>query len=244
MGMSYHAACTKLGVEKNTTFHSRGHREPHARFAPKVAGIPPEQWRSSARNFVMQCHKTLLEDAEALHLLTRRGLTLETIRNHSLGWWSPSFDGQFLSLPDWGLPQVFKENGHEKKLWLPSGIVIPTFSREQLVKLKIRRSDWKEGDALPKYVEVSGSMKCPAIYGNAETGAILVVEAELDALLVQQLAGDLCSSIAIGGAGKKPDFDTDRHLRPRTSFGSRHIRRLSPGLSRRGKALAMLMRWA
>jgi hypothetical protein len=37
----------------------------------------------------------------------------------------------------------------------------------------------------------------------------VIVEAELDAMLIQHYAADLCCCMAIGGAGKKPDFVSD-----------------------------------
>ena len=111
-----------------------------------------------------------------------------------------------------------KEDGKERKLWLPRGIVIPSRLQDHVVKLKIRRSDWFEGEELPKYAEVSGSMKCPAIYGNINTRIAVVVEAELDAMLIQQCAADLCCCIAIGGAGKKPDVNVDCLLRNMSSI--------------------------
>ena len=92
--------------------------------------------------------------------------------------------------------------------------MIPTYDRStgELSKLKIRRSDWKVGDKLPKYVEISGSMQSPSVYGEAKSQPIVVVESEIDAILLQQCAGDLCCSMALGGASKRPDADGHRLL--------------------------------
>ncbi len=109
-----------------------------------------------------------------------------------------------LSRIEWGLSPTFDEQGKEKGLWLPSGIVIPTLSSGKVIKLKIRRQQWIEGDHLPKYVEITGGMKSPSLFGTHDK-VVFIVESELDALLVKQMAGDLCSCMALGGASKKPD---------------------------------------
>ena len=39
-----------------------------------------------------------------------------------------------------------------------------------------------------------------------------MVEAELDAMLLQQYAGDICCSMALGGASKRPDAESHKLL--------------------------------
>ncbi len=99
-------------------------------------------------------------------------------------------------------------------MWIPKGLVIPTYDRSagELSKLKIRRSDWQAGDKLPKYVEIAGSMQTPSVYGDPKSRPIVVVESEIDAILLQQCAGDLCCSMALGGASKRPDAEGHRLL--------------------------------
>ena len=55
-------------------------------------------------------------------------------------------------------------------------------------------------------------MKCPSFYGNPLDKPIVIIESELDAILTQQFASDLCCCMALGGAGKKPDFATHNIL--------------------------------
>lgn len=47
----------------------------------------------------------------------------------------------------------------------------------------------------------------------ANRGAVVIVESEFDALLTQQEAGDLCSTVALGGVAKKPDVVTHNLLK-------------------------------
>lgn len=201
MGMGYRAACSKLGQEPkapSTQLILRKHS-----FTPEEAHLPSEEWQSQAEKFVLACHQKLIESPEGLKLLYARGLTLPTIQRARLGW---NVNAQSVSRTSWD-----NLKGHTKPLWLPSGIVIPTLSAEKIIKVKIRRIDWKDDDPLPKYVEIKGSMKCPSLFGE-QSQNILLVEAELDALLVHQVTSDLCCCIALGGASKKPDQSTHQHL--------------------------------
>ena len=82
--------------------------------------------------------------------------------------------------------------------------MIPSFWLGELIKLKVRRAAWHPQDEFPKYVEISGSKKCLSVYGDTSL-PIVIVESELDAMLIQQFAGDLACSMALGGVSKKPD---------------------------------------
>ena len=74
------------------------------------------------------------------------------------------------------------------------------------LKIKIRRSNWREDDTFPKYVEVSGSRHCPSVYGDISK-PVVIVESEFDAILILQEAIHLVCSVALGGVSKKPDAD-------------------------------------
>lgn len=210
LGMDYRSACAKAGIEPKKMEVSSYSLPFRQEFSPEPAGIPSEIWQKKAKEFALLCHDSLLKNDEAIQLLSKRGLSLSTIREFCLGWNPMMYS---IPLNEWDLPVSLKEDGKERRLWLPKGIVIPVILNGAVIKLKIRRNDWHMEDHLPKYVEVSGSMKCPAVYGHMELNTILVVEAELDAILIQQHASDLCCCMAIGGAGKKPDLDSDRLLR-------------------------------
>ncbi len=105
-----------------------------------------------------------------------------------LGW---NVDTIFDNRSAWGLPAEVKENGKERTQWLPKGIVIPELDAGAPVRIKIRRSEWVQGDKLPKYAEVSGGLQRPSIYGDPQK-PVVVMESELDAILTQQFAADLC----------------------------------------------------
>ncbi len=208
LGLDFKSACSKLGVVKerrssSTYFFAR------PKFVASSAISPSELWIEKATAFAADCHKNLLNSSYAIGLLQARGFSLGMMKEFSLGW-KPS--DTFSDYPQWGLPISYNEAGKERKLWLPKGLVIPTFSNSHAIKLKIRRNAWQEGDKYPKYVEVSGSMKAASVYGNINLKVIVLVEAEFDAMLIQQFASDLCYSMAIGGVGKRPDAATDKLL--------------------------------
>ena len=131
------------------------------------------------------------------------------MKRFRLGW-NPT--NLFDQRERWGLALEINENGFPIRQWLPRGIVIPSFQDSHPTKIKIRRSDWVSEDALPKYVEVSGSTQSPSVYGDL-LKPVIIVESELDAILIQQEAADLVCSVALGGVSKKPDTQLHEWLK-------------------------------
>jgi DNA primase len=150
-----------------------------------------------------------MKEPQVIEHLAKRGLTLETIQRFSLGW-NP--ENLFEQRESWGLPPEIKENGSPRRLWLPKGIVIPSFLNSEPSKVKIRRSDWLKEDPLPKYVEISGSRQSPSVYGDTRK-PVIIVESELDAILIQQAAAPLVCCLALGGVSKKPDVELHAWLK-------------------------------
>jgi DNA primase len=208
MGLDYRSACMKIGVEAKTSFSQKTQKYPQ--FQPPCASEPPLIWQKNAEEFTSFANHQLMQNPQALNLLYQRGFSLETISLFSLGW-NPV--DQFVELPTWGLPLAWNEIGRERKVWLPQGIVIPSLLDKNIIKLKIRRSQWHKDDHFPKYIEVSGSMKCPSLYDTLNKQAFVILESELDAMLIQQHAADLCCCMAIGGASKKPDASSHELLK-------------------------------
>ncbi|MBS0656422.1 MAG: hypothetical protein JSR46_11645, partial [Verrucomicrobia bacterium] len=161
--MSYVEACKLLNLSPKTPPHTQLWK-PQPSFTPHTSNLPELAWRQHASNFITICHKRLLATSNALELLYDRGFTLGTMQHFQLGW----------------NPQTFHLNTpSNKKIWLPKGIVIPTFDAQlEPLKLKIRQQD-----AHPKYIEISGSQKAPSIYGDPTNKPFLILESELDAML-------------------------------------------------------------
>jgi hypothetical protein len=209
-GLSYQEACKRLRIEPK---QRNSVPFPKLVLKPKIVEEPSDLWKEKANSFVEWSHKQLLSNNEGLSLLKARGFNDELADRFVLGYNPQTF---FRERTNWGLTQEIKEDGKTRKLWLPAGLVISTFSDDGIVKVKIRRSEWKEGDKFPKYVEVSGSKQTPSIYGDTSLPLALILESELDALLIQQEAGDLVYCIALGGSTKPLDAETDQLLRKAT----------------------------
>lgn len=175
-----------------------------------IASDPPASWIEKATAFVEWCHLQLVNNPAALAKIQERGFTTESIIRYKIGFNPGDAQGRDLrrNREDWGLEEVYR------KLWLPVGFTIPTFNPDgKAIKVKIRRSSWKEGDKLPKYVEVSGSRSSPSVYGDTSLPLGLVLESEFDGLLIQQEASDLIYCVALGGSTKPIDAHTDALLR-------------------------------
>ncbi len=212
-GLNYRDACARLKIAPKTRQFTVMSKEIPK---PLISVNPPQKWIEKATAFTEWCHANLIKNLEAFKKVQERGFTTESIKKFKIGF-NPGDcqDREFkCSRQDWGLEERIKDDGTYQKIWLPVGFTVPTFSDDgQVVKLKIRRSAWRENDSLPKYVEISGSKSCPSIYGNTQLPVGLVLESEFDGLLSQQEVGDLLYSVALGGSTKPIDADTDALLR-------------------------------
>lgn len=211
-GMTYRNACANLNIEPkqgNCITFSRSKQK------PEIVKGPSDLWKEKGQAFIEWSHAQLMKNQKALAEIMKRGFSVESIVKFKLGFNSGDFGKDFFRVrKTWGLPTALKEDGTEKKLWLPVGLSIPTFSENKgLIKVKIRRTSWKEGDKLPKYVEISGSKQCTSIYGDTSLPIALILESEFDALLIQQFASDVLFCAALGGCSKPIDFETDKLLR-------------------------------
>lgn len=136
---------------------------------------------------------------DIIKTLTKRGIPKDAIADYGVGFLSSNttFDRKDLELPT-------ALDGKEK-LWIPKGITIPTFDNGKLIRLKVRRSDWRPGDFLSKYWEVSGGLKGLNLIGNKSRETIVVVESELDAYAVHWSLEGKVLVIAVGSNTKHPD---------------------------------------
>lgn len=207
-GLSYPEACRQLGVElreksilQNQEIHKR-------KWEPKAVFDPiPAVWLQKAAAFVGWAEKKLWgkEGARALKYLEGRGLRRETIRAFMLGW-NPS--DLYRDRAAWGLPEKKNSAGRAVKLWLPEGWVIPVFRADAISRIKIRRPNPAlQGGSNQRYIHVAGGHVKPMLLGKAKA-ACVVVESELDALLLHQVAGDVVTPIALGSANIRPDLET------------------------------------
>lgn len=213
-GLTYLEACEKLKLKPRDRQATFAIRQPYK--SPPTALDPADLWLEKSLAFVNWCHIQLMNSPAALKKVLERGFSMESVIRYKIGFNPGDPQGQDIrrERQDWGLKNQLKENGSSRKLWLPVGFTIPTLDSAGLpIKVKIRRTAWKEGDKLPKYVEVSGLKASPSIYGDANLPTGLILESEFDGLLVQQEAADLVYCIALGGSTKPVDLHTDTLLK-------------------------------
>lgn len=203
LGLTYVESCSKLklSVKPLQKHFVVDLTKSQKRFTESA--MPSSIWQIRASAFVSWCHNTLWNYPQALELLKSRGFKEESIIFWKLGYCPQAF---FRERYLWGLPEKQNSDGNLRRLWLPQGIVIPSFFEGNVIKIKIRRSE----ESLPphqkfsKYILLSGSCDSPTIYGKPSK-KIVIVESEFDAMLLQDILGDLCCVIALGGAQKRPD---------------------------------------
>ncbi len=168
----------------------------HVQYRRPEVSLPPCEppaaaWREAGLQFVAWAREQLWSDAGAAmrRYLHGRGLSDETILHAQLGFNPATLHRNAVR---WGL-----ECTHYRSQWLPAGLVIPSLVGGGLWKITIRQN--QPDRARQRYIAVAGSAN--PLY-NADTISVerpvMLVEGVLDALAVQQVAGDLVASVATG----------------------------------------------
>ena len=162
---------------------------------------PTELWREKLGNLIDMAHENIWNQEEILKRLEKRGVPKEAVKNYKIGYLAmkTAFSSQSLGY----------EEG-EKDINIFPGIVIPTFEPSgKLIRIKVRRTDWKPEHRLGKYLAVTGSMGGLNLIGSRKAPHVVVVESELDAYAVAHAAQDKALVIAVGSNTKNPDLATD-----------------------------------
>jgi hypothetical protein len=220
-GLPFREAARIMGKEIKGRRHVSTPRVPTQRqprpldVAP--VDVPGGSWQDHARKFVAFSHDHLMQSPDQLAWLESRGISRQTAARFRLGWNPGERGGRDIYRPrtSWGLPDVIKENGQPKKLWIPTGLTIPIIDGYDVLQIRIRRP---EGE--PRYFVLPGSASDPMPMLSAPScwpgrnQALIICESGLDAILLTQAVGDLAGVIAVGSAQAKPrDQRADRMVR-------------------------------
>ncbi len=171
-------------------------KSPENRWLPSEARNPETTWREKASALVEWAHQKLLRCQRELDYLEGRGLPLEAVKMFRLGWVPKDL---YRERPAWGLPsEISEKTGKPKRLWIPSGIVIPYFDDKGVHRVRIRQPEKQ-----PRYYWLPGSGDDVLIFGD-QAKAHVVVESDLDAMLIAWLAGDLVSAVPLGTCSARP----------------------------------------
>ena len=203
-GLSFREACARLNIsvpERPSSRRSDRTQAARPVFEPETRIPPADLWQEKAEKFIAWSEGNLFKDSPTLNWLSDRGISAESAHRYRLGW-NPGEDDRDLYRPRkaWGLPEVLKDDGRPKALWLPRGLVIPCIVDGVVYRVRIRRP---EGE--PRYYILPGSSMAVMIIGR-ERRAFVVVESELDAIACaesQLTAG----AVALGSVSAKPDAD-------------------------------------
>lgn len=205
-GLSYPDACRALQVDPGPQKRTAPSARPT--WTPKPATAPCDAWQDKASAFVAECAANMTPGSQGMAYAERRHLTASTVRALGIGW-NP--EDAWQDRAAWGLPPETNAKGNAKRVWLPSGLVIPSRRKAGLFAAKIRRTSWTPDDSLPKYVALPGSVP-GLVLGAGGVKPLVIVESELDAVLVWQEARDLVGVLALGTASGRPDADTTEFL--------------------------------
>ncbi len=189
-------------------------RETANRIDPEKSAIQsPDLWREKAGKLVDWAHGHLKKSPRQIEYLAGRGLTIKAIERFRLGWIPKDI---FRPRDSWGLPpgDISPKTGKPKKMWIPCGLVIPFISRAgDVERIRIRRP---EGE--PRYMVLPGGPSDPipllAIPSTWPGGnqALIICEAELDAMLISLSAGDLVGVLSVASSSAKPRHEDAHRL--------------------------------
>lgn len=223
--MTYHDACRQLGIEVKSAHLS----------LPKKAGEkkavtlpqdrdgyrkPSNEWMEHAAKLVVEAKKALQEYPAVLNYLAARGISPEIANKFHLGFihGESGHDYRCRGRQAWGLPDVRKENGKSKPLWIPEGLIIPAFDNfGNVIRLRVRRTKSSIARFSPdmKYVVIQGSSSLPMMV-RPKSKACVVVESELDAIACAAAcweSGLDVGALSVLTAMGKPDPDTHEILK-------------------------------
>ncbi len=167
-------------------------------FTPREYADVSETWADHAEKLVAWAIPRLA-GSPGMETLAQKGISPATAAACRLGWLPQDV---YRVRESWGFaPKISDKTGKPKRLWFPCGLVIPDYAQEcpRARRLRIRRCSGE-----PRYYVIEGSSLAAMCLGEVSR-CVVVVESELDAILIWQLAGDITSVVAMGSASIRPD---------------------------------------
>lgn len=178
---------------------------------PAAPRTPAELWQTEASQLVDQAHAAILGNRQALQYLSARGLDLAAVKKYRLGWQAGENGKNCIFRPRsaWGLQPKQRENSPPSNvLWIPRGITIPTIIDGRIDRIRIRRPNGDLGPEDAKYIAIEGGgSHVPSL--NPSARAQIAIESDLDALLVDHLAGDIIGAIPLTTVTVMPNGQSD-----------------------------------
>lgn len=174
-----YAACHGAGINPRRRRALTPRRSEAAASVRTTDNTPPaERWQQWATALQVKAAAALQQRLSDLAWLAARGIDADAARRAGLGWLAHDQRPERAAI---GLPP---RQGKDR-LWVPAGLVIPTWQDGALHRLRIRRPQADRERLLPdlKFYQVEGSGRAPlAIHPAGDVRGAVVVEAELDAI--------------------------------------------------------------
>jgi len=201
-GLNFKEACDELNIDKGWKYkNTDGIKKKSDSWVPKEKRTPKEKWQQKAKLLIEISKQALIQNKLGIDWLQNRGISLDGVKKYGLGWnMADKWEDRSL----WGMPYEEKKSNNLK---IPKGLIIPCFDEGEPARIRIRT-----GEKINPYHILPGSSLTPLILGK-EPAYIIIVESELDAMLIDELAGDLITTIALGNAQAKPDNLITNQLR-------------------------------
>lgn len=227
-GLDFKAALAELGIEGGRTAHRRRRAPAEPRRAdgpqiwtPRQWPDPLDAWSTYAEKLLTEATDRIASEPHALRWLAARGITEEAVHRYRIGYLpaeSTKYPGRYRARIALGLEPRIGDDGRERtKLFIPRGIVIPTFALDgRVLNLRIRRHSKDLTGRAPKYMELEGSCKAPLLLPSSRPGPLavyFVTEAELDAMLIHFATGGVIGGLAVRTNRGKPDAQAHARLR-------------------------------
>jgi hypothetical protein len=230
-GMDFKAALAELGIEGGRPGHKRRPAPPEPRresaaFTPNAYKEPLPEWQAYAAKLLDEATAAIATKPEALAWLASRGIPAEAVKQYRIGYLPPEgakYPGRWRARSALGLPPKETDDGKVRdKIFIPRGIVIPTFAQDGSIRnLRIRRHQqdlqpMANGKMPPKYLELEGSCTAPLLLRSSSQtslAAYFVTEAELDAILIHFVTGGVVGGLAVRTNRGKPDCQAHERLR-------------------------------
>lgn len=199
MGSTYLEAIACVGGTKSCKerFPVRNNVLIHDELRP-----PSTAWQNRAEQILSITQRALMIDWIApgvLAWLSRRGISLDAVQQFRLGYCSSSVRDDCYR---WGI----EEKEERQHVFLPKGLVIPTFSPAgQCTRIKIRL----DSNKIPnwRYHKIPESMNGYSIFGDVKQNTMIIVESELDAIALASSSARVFAASA-GSNLAKPDAYT------------------------------------
>lgn len=199
-GMGFKEACDVIGHSPQYSSIRTRREIPKPVLNEVFEEAPPTKWVESATSFSLFCHEALFEPLNpGMKELEKRRINVDTARRFKLGW---NCGDKYPLASDWGL---IGDEFQGKKLIIPRGLVIPSFWKNSIERVRVRRIGWKKGDNFGKYQVMSGGRDSPCVIGDPRR-YLFILESELDGMILAQEAPQV-PVVCLGSSTANPTFE-------------------------------------